>query len=143
MTNVALLIVLQASAMGVEGQSYAEAYKQAQVSDQPLVVLVGTDWCQGCRVMKQGIIPTMFRRGKLRNVQYSTVNADEHPTLARRLMRGESIPQLIVFTRTPNGWVREQLIGQKEEAEVEAVISRAVSLQASNETIDDDVTMSR
>jgi thioredoxin-like negative regulator of GroEL len=139
MTSVALLIALQTSVMGVDGQSYAEAYKQAQSNNQPLVVLVGTEWCQGCRVMKQGVIPNMFRQGKLRNVQFSTVNADEHPTLARRLMRGESIPQLIVFTKTPEGWQREQLVGQKEEVEVEAVITRAVELHASKEVPTDVV----
>jgi thioredoxin-like negative regulator of GroEL len=139
MLNVALMIALQTGAIGVEGQSYAEAYKQAQSNNQPLVVLVGTEWCQGCRVMKQGVIPNMFRRGKLRNVQFSTVNADEHPTLARRLMRGESIPQLIVFTKTPEGWQREQLIGQKEEQEVEDVIKRAIELQASKQTPTDVV----
>ena len=135
MTGLAFLVALQAGLMGVEGQSYADAYKQAQENDQPLVVLVGAEWCQGCKVMKQGVIPNLFRRGKLREVQYSTVNADEHPTLARRLMRGESIPQLIVFTRTNDGWRREQLVGQKAEEEVEAMIQRASALQAKKETI--------
>lgn len=135
MTGLAFLVVLQAGVLGVEGQSYAEAYKQAQTNGQPLVVLVGTEWCQGCKVMKQGVIPNLFRRGKLRDVQFSTVNADDHPTLARRLLRGESIPQLIVFTKTPDGWRREQLIGQKDEKEVETVIERAIAVQAKKEEV--------
>jgi thioredoxin-like negative regulator of GroEL len=133
MTGLALYVVLQASVLGVEGQNYADAYRLSHENSQPLVVLVGTDWCQGCTVMKQGVIPNLFRRGKLRNVQYTTVNADENPQLARRLMRGESIPQLIVFTKTPEGWKREQVIGQKAEPEVEQIIDTAVAQQAKKE----------
>ena len=137
MTGLAFLVVLQAGLMGAEGQSYADAYRQANENGQPLVVLVGAEWCQGCVVMKQGVIPNLFRRGKLRQVQYSTVNADEHPKLARSLMRGESIPQLIVFTKTTEGWRREQLVGQKAEEEVVAMIDRAASLQAKVEAPND------
>jgi thioredoxin-like negative regulator of GroEL len=135
MTGFAMLVVMQAGLLGAEGQSYADAYNQAVTQGKPLVVLVGADWCQGCNVMKKGVIPNLFRRGKLRDVQFSTVNADEHPKLARSLMRGESIPQLIVFSKTADGgWRREQLVGQKAEQEVEELIDRAAALQAKAET---------
>jgi hypothetical protein len=58
------------------------------------------------------------------------VDADDDPALARKLMRGTSIPQLIVFSRSGEGWQREQLTGPKAEADIEAVIKRAVDQQA-------------
>jgi len=45
-------------------------------------------------------------------------------------MRGTSIPQLIVFSRSGEGWQREQLTGPRAEADVEAMIKRAVDQQA-------------
>src|SRR4029079_17072063 len=84
----------------------------------------------GCVTMKRSVLPGMIRRGKLRDVQFTMVDADDDPALARKLMRGNSIPQLIVFSRSGDGWQREQLTGPKAEAEVEAAIKRAVDQQA-------------
>jgi thioredoxin-like negative regulator of GroEL len=130
MITVAFCVLLQAAVVGAEGQPYTEAFKAAQASDQPLVVLVGAEWCPGCVTMKRTVLPGLIRRGKLRNVQFTTVDADDDPALARKLMRGASIPQLIVFSRSAEGWQREQLTGPKAEAEVEALVNRAVEQQA-------------
>jgi hypothetical protein len=46
--------------------------------------------------------------------------------LASQLLEGDTIPQLIVYTPTQNGWKRERVTGAKSEAEVEAMIDRAV-----------------
>jgi thioredoxin-like negative regulator of GroEL len=130
MTAVGFFVLLQAAVVGADAQPYTEAFKAAQASDQPLVVLVGAEWCPGCVTMKRSVLPGMVRRGKLREVQFTMVDADDDPALARKLMRGTSIPQLIVFSRSGEGWQREQLTGPKAEAEVEAVIKRAIEQQA-------------
>jgi hypothetical protein len=47
-------------------------------------------------------------------------------------MRGSSIPQLIVFSKRPDGeWHREQLTGAANEVAVQSLISRAVAAQHS------------
>lgn len=130
MTGVAFCLLLQTAVVGADALPYSDAHKAAQSNDQPLVVLVGAEWCPGCVTMKRSVIPAMLRRGKLRNVQFTMVDADDDPALARKLMRGASIPQLIVFSRSSDGWQREQLTGPKAEAEVEALVNRAVEQQA-------------
>src|SRR5688572_25712599 len=122
MTGMALCVLLQTSLVGADAVPYQDAYKASQASDQPLVVLVGTDWCPGCVTMKRTILPNLLRRGKLRNVQFTMVDADSDPALARKLMRGASIPQLIVFSRADEGWKREQLTGPQSEGTVEATV---------------------
>jgi thioredoxin-like negative regulator of GroEL len=130
MTGLAFCVLLQAAVVGIEGQPYAQAYKAAQGNDQPLVVLVGAEWCPGCRTMKNATLPSLARRGGLRDVQFSTIDTDADPALAQRLMRGQSIPQLIIFSRGENGWQRSHLVGARSEAEVQALISQAVANQA-------------
>jgi thioredoxin-like negative regulator of GroEL len=130
MTAVGFFVLLQAAVVGADAQPYTEALKAAQAGDQPLVVLVGAEWCPGCVTMKRNVLPAMIRRGKLRDVQFTIVDADDEPALARQLMRGNSIPQLIVFSRSGDGWQRQQLTGPRSEADVEAAIKHAVQQQA-------------
>src|SRR5207248_10482135 len=103
---------------------YHAALRDAQIQQRPLLVLVGADWCPGCRTMKQRILPALTRRGALRPVTLVHVDADSDADTARQLMRGNSIPQLIVFSRTSAGrWHREQITGTASEAEVESLIA--------------------
>ena len=126
MTALTFCVLLQAAVVGAEGQSYSDAYKGARAADQPLVVLVGAEWCPGCVTMKQRVMPGMVQRGKLRHVQFTVVDTDENPALARQLMQGTSIPQLIVYSRDGDSWQRKQLTGPKAEVEIEAAINLAV-----------------
>ncbi len=130
MTGLAFCLLLQTAAVGADALPYNDAYRAAQESDQPLVVLVGAEWCPGCVTMKRSVIPNLLRRGKLRNVQFAVVDTDDNPALAQKLMRGASIPQLIVFSRGEEGWKREQFTGPQAEATVEAAVDRAATAQA-------------
>jgi len=80
--------------------------------------------------MKQRIMPSLSRRGALRPVTFTHVDADADAATARQLMRGSGIPQLIVFSRTNDGrWHREQITGAASESEVESLIERAMKAQ--------------
>ena len=126
MTGITLSLALQAAMLTSGADGYADAYRATASNGKPLVVLVGTDWCPGCRTMKQGVIPRLLGRGKMRNVNFAQVNSDDDWNLASQLLTGDTIPQLIVFTPTENGWKRELAVGAKSDAEVEAMIDRAV-----------------
>jgi thioredoxin-like negative regulator of GroEL len=130
MTGLAFCVLLQAAVVGGEAQSYNDALRSAQGNDQPLVILVGADWCPGCRIMKQATLPSLQRRGALEKVQFSVVDTDADPALAQRLMQGQSIPQLVVYTRTEQGWQKTNLVGARSEAEIQATINQAVALQS-------------
>jgi thiol-disulfide isomerase/thioredoxin len=110
--------------------SYPTAVKDAQAKQQPLLVLVGAQWCPGCQTMKQSVLPALARSGGLERVSYATIDTDREPQVAGRLMRGGAIPQLIVFSRQPDGaWHREQITGAASEREVQSLIARAWDAQ--------------
>src|SRR5260221_7103269 len=109
MAGLTAIIVLQ-QALFAANPSYQTALQDAQAQQRPLLVLVGANWCPGCQAMKQRVLPGLARRGALKAVSFTTVDADSDAETARLLMRGSSIPQLIVFSRLPDGkWHRDQI----------------------------------
>jgi hypothetical protein len=77
--------------------------------------------------MKTGVMPRVESGGHLRGVNYTQIDAEGDGELAGRLMRGSSIPQLIVFSQSADGrWHREQLVGPASEEAVAAAIARAL-----------------
>lgn len=111
MVGLTASVAMQVALLATSAGAYQDAYNQADKEGKPLLVLVGADWCPGCRTMKQETIPELERDGDLSQVVFTTVNTDEKPTLSRQLLRGTSIPQLVLFTRTAKGWRRSQLTG--------------------------------
>ena len=53
MTGLAANLVFQTLIMATGAQPYAEAYKTSEETGKPLLVLVGADWCPGCRRVQQ------------------------------------------------------------------------------------------
>jgi thioredoxin-like negative regulator of GroEL len=129
MAGLTLSLLVQTSLLAAGPEDYAAAYRQTQANDQPLLVLVGADWCPGCRTMKYSVLPRLQQSGTLREVNLAVVNVDDEDALASQLMRGGTIPQLIVYARTPGGWHREQITGATSEASVEALLHRARQAQ--------------
>ena len=131
MTNLTLSILLQVSVLGASPQSkadeYAQAYQQASAKGQPIMVLVGADWCPACVTMKSAVIPEIRRRGSLGKVAFATVNTDHQSQLANKLMTGGGIPQLIIFYQGENGWKRLQVNGSVSAETVESLINRGIA----------------
>ncbi|MEX2112383.1 MAG: thioredoxin family protein [Pirellulales bacterium] len=126
MVNFTLSILLQAAAVAAGGQQdYATAYKATQESGRPLVVLVGAEWCPGCRTMKHSVIPQLEKEGGLANVAFAYVNTDDESRLAGQLMQGSTIPQLILYHKTETGWKRQRIIGARAPSEVQTFIEEA------------------
>jgi len=135
MSGVTALIVLQHALFAANPPSYQEALQDAQKRQQPLLVLIGAQWCPGCQTMKQQVMPSLAQRGALKPVTFTTVDYDADTATAQQLMRVGSIPQLIVYSPLPDGkWHREQLIGESTEAEVQSLISRALKAQQTSPT---------
>jgi thioredoxin-like negative regulator of GroEL len=109
---------------------YGEAYKQSTRTGRPLLVLIGAKWCPACRRMKSAILPQLSRRNALRQVAFVTVDKDQEKKLASQLMSGRTVPQLILFTKTPTGWKRRQLTGLHTAGEVDSFVHRAIAQTA-------------
>ena len=127
MLGITLTCVLQTAILTTGAQPYNEAYQQSVQDNRPLLVMVGTDWCPGCVTMKQGVLARMQQNGKLRRVAFATVDSDRERKLAGTLMRGGSIPQLMLYYKTADGWKSERVVGAQSEATIERMIDRAVT----------------
>ena len=128
MLGLAMALVGSTSAQGAE--TYAEAYRLASKTGQPMVVLVGAEWCAPCQKMKREVIPQVRRRGLLGRVAFAMVNVDRERDLSKRLVRGGRIPQLLMFRPTPKGWRLSKLTGEQSVPSVEAFIDHGLKRDA-------------
>ena len=125
MIQLTLSMLLQAAAMTAGTNDYATAYRQTAESGRPLVVLIGAEWCPGCRQMKYTAIPELEKKGGLSKVAFAYVNTDQQSDLAGKLMQGSSIPQLIMYRKTAAGWRRQQLTGAHSASAIQSFLDRA------------------
>jgi thioredoxin-like negative regulator of GroEL len=107
-------------------QDYSVAFRDAQETGKPLLVLIGTDWCPGCVKMKSEVIPQIKGSTTMEQVKFAQVNADDDEKLAGQLLTGTSIPQLVMYVKTGSGWKRHNLTGPKSVSEVESFINSHV-----------------
>lgn len=136
MTSLTFVVLLETSlftaspAPPANPLRYQEAYRQTAQTGQPLLVLVGAQWCAACERMKASVMPELNRRGRLHQVTYAMVDQDSEQKLAARLMSGATVPQLILFTKTSDGWTRRQLTGMHSSREVQAFLHNAIERTA-------------
>lgn len=130
MTGIAMAAVVQLSLLAGTESDYARAYKAHQESGRPLVVLVGADWCPGCRQMHDSTIPQAERTGMLEDVEFVYINTDRQRSLATKIMHGGSIPQLVMYHETEKGWQREQLTGAQPLSTIRSFVKRGVETAA-------------
>ncbi len=140
MTSLTLAAILQASILaatsgGATGRpaaadDYASARAKTEKTGQPIVILVGANWCPACVVMKNDVMPKIRKQGLLGRVAYATVNIDRQGKLGKQLIGGGPIPQMIMYRKTRQGWFRRRLIGGQSLKTVESFIKRGVKLDA-------------
>jgi len=126
-TSLTLATILQLPFLATTTENYADAHQKTVETGQPLVVMVGADWCPACQMMEHQVIPVIRQRGIFRRVAFALVNVDRDREVGQNLTKGGPIPQLIVFRRTPDGWARTQLIGAQSVDQVEQFISTEVA----------------
>lgn len=126
MSSFTLAAALQVALLAHSGASYSAARQVHLETGRPLVVLVGADWCPGCQKMKRQVLPQLDEE-LLGQVALTIVDSDDQSKLARKLMRGSSIPQLIVYRMTPEGPRRKSLVGAQSVQRVEAFLREALA----------------
>lgn len=126
MTYLTLATILQLPFL-VPTATYAEAHCQTLRTGQPMVVMVGAEWCPACKAMEANVIPQIRKRGLLRRVAFALVDLDRDREVGTRLVEGGPIPQLIVFRKTPEGWRNRRLIGNQSIETVEEFINQDVA----------------
>jgi thioredoxin-like negative regulator of GroEL len=126
-TSLTLAAILQLPFLASNPETYADAHRKTVETGQPMVVMVGADWCPACQQMEKNILPQIRQHGLLRRVCYAHVNLDHEQELGRQLTNGGPIPQLIVFRKTADGWHRRQLIGGQSVQTGEELLSDEIA----------------
>jgi thioredoxin-like negative regulator of GroEL len=121
------LVLSAADAKPVGAETYAEAHRATMKSGKPMVVMVSTDWCVPCQTMKKRILPRVRERGLFRRVSFAMVNPDKDAELAEQITGGGPVPQLVMYRKTPNGWMRRKLIGGQSVEDVEKFIKEGLA----------------
>jgi thioredoxin-like negative regulator of GroEL len=86
--------------------------------------------------MKYSTLPSLERRGGLNKVNFAYVNTDDDSALAGKLMKGGSIPQLVMFQKKADGsWSRKQLTGAQSASAVEQFLGTAETAAATNASV--------
>jgi thioredoxin-like negative regulator of GroEL len=106
--------------------TYKEAYAEAENGDKPLVVMIGADWCPACVQMKKTAIPQVAKDDVFKEVAFTMIDADRQADIARQMMEGGSIPQVLMFRKTADGWQREKLSGGNSASAIVSFLRRGV-----------------
>ena len=135
MVAVTAQMVMQIAMLSPAVSPYQEAYEKAGNEGKPFLVFVGADWCPSCQSMKNKKIPALIKAGGLKEVVFTSVNSDKKPELAAKLLKGKTIPQLVLYTPiTKTRWRRSQLTGVHEPAEITTFISHEIAGKKSEPT---------
>ena len=128
MTSVCIVLFLQAAIAGDTQETYAEAYRLTTETGRPMIVFVGTERCASSIQMRQRIFPELHRRGLLSRVAFATVDIRRDERLGRQLVGNGTVPQWIMFRRTPEGWRCRRLVGPQDLDDVATFIEQGLAL---------------
>jgi thioredoxin-like negative regulator of GroEL len=118
-----MIAMCTAAVGGSDGESYTEAHQAAAKTGKPMLVMVSTEWCPACQVMKRRILPQIRERGLLSRVAFASVNPDQDGELSHQLIGNGPIPELVMYRKTPRGWIRRVLVGSQSVENVEQFIN--------------------
>lgn len=113
-------IVTVYAALITASVTYGQSSNEA--SEKPVVIMVSTEWCAPCREMKKNVMPKIYQKFD-GDVTFITVNPDKNQDIAKYITDGGPIPQLVIFHKTQQGWLRKKLVGGHRYDDVEAFIT--------------------
>jgi thiol:disulfide interchange protein len=126
MVHVTLALFLTVlGAAESKNNEYEVAFEKAQREKKPLLILVGARWCASCQIMKKETIQPMKESGALDDVVLTYVDKDDRPELAEQLMKGETLPQIVVFSKNSGNWKRFSLTGMQSTKRMAELLGRA------------------
>ena len=62
----------------------------------------------------------------LENLVFVAVDSEDSPALTRQLLRGDSLPQLVLYTPVGKLWRRTHLSGEQSQSEILAYLQREI-----------------
>ncbi len=128
MVHVALAFLLAVTGEAGTNLDYETAFAKAEKEEKPLLILVGARWCASCQIMKRDTIEPMQKEGELSNVVVTYVDKDQRPELAEQLMKGETLPQVVMFSKDSGKWKRFSLTGMQSRKRMVELVGKVVSV---------------
>ncbi len=124
---LALALTVSSNPAPLPVKGYADARQESLDTGKPLLVLVSTDWCPPCQVMKRRTMPKVQEDGALVGLVYTKVNPDHEEELSKTLIGSGPIPELLLFRKVgeKNGkalWTRDVLVGGQSAEAVESFV---------------------
>ncbi len=121
-------VMANLSVLAAPPDDYATAYEKAEKGGKPLMVVISAPWCPACVSLKNTTLREMESGGQLQDVSVVVIDRDRDSALAERLMRGQTIPQVIVFSKQDAGrWQRAQLTGFQTPGTIRQLLRNALS----------------
>ena len=128
MVHVALAFLLAVTGEAATNLDYEAAFAKAEKEKKPLLILVGARWCASCQIMKRDTIEPMKEDGELKNVVVAYIDKDQRPELAEQLMKGETLPQVVMFSQEAGKWKRFSLTGMQSRKRMVELVGKVVSV---------------
>jgi hypothetical protein len=128
MNGLAMAAMLQVALLATSMNDYQTAYSQAEAGGKPLLVLVGNETSPDYCKLKQETLPELIRSGALEKLVLTEVDMAVKPNLARQMVRGDALPQLVLYTPvTKKTWRRRHIAGTPSEGEIQTFLVREIS----------------
>ena len=87
-------------------EGYQEAYAASQADGKPLVVVISASWCGPCQKLHKDIL-----RDPSSTSGVHLVFVDYQSDVAKRIKTTGSVPEIIKYKHTKDGWVKEVKVG--------------------------------
>jgi len=129
---LAVVVLVASTVNAQQPMDYKTAYQKAQAGDKPLLILVTAKWCPPCQIMKQTTIPELMKKKAFKDFHYSAVDLDKEQALARQLIGTRGVPQLIMYEKHENKWIRRYLRGAQTAQTVEAFVAQATATRTAS-----------
>jgi thioredoxin-like negative regulator of GroEL len=78
--------------------------------------------------MKADTIHSMKNEGAFKEVVFTQVDKDAQPEIAQQVMQGNTLPQIVVFCESEQGWKRFSLTGMQSERRVKELLRKAAEV---------------
>lgn len=125
MVQMVLALLLSVTTTTNKPLTYEEAIQQSQKENKPILILVGAKWCASCELMKRDTIEPMRSAGELKDVIVTYIDKDERPELAQQLMKGETLPQVVMFCKDADQWRKLSLTGMQTKSRMQELLARS------------------
>ena len=127
MQGLTTVTLLHVAIFGATATEYQKAYNKAEKAGKPLLVLVGAEKAPETREVKEQVMPELNGHGGPNDVVFTEISPNAKPELTEKLLRGKSLPQLVLYTPVGKLWRRTHIAGAPSQGEIQKFLQREIA----------------